>query len=163
MYPGDADTGEQLVVHATSAMNEARRSGEPFLLCNEPLHRRAVERLRLERDMASAFGDGEFELYYQPIVDAQRRTVGAEALIRWHHPTKGVLAPNQFIPIAEQSSIILAVGKWALYAVCRQAQRWCERYQLFLTVNVSAREFERDDLLDTISGAVRNAEGLDPR
>jgi len=101
------------------------------------------------------------ELHYQPIVDLNRKIVTSfEALMRWRHPTRGVIAPGDFIPIAEQTGLIVEMGEWALHQACGDAATWPERVKV--TVNVSPAQFEGDDLYKVVKGAL-DASGLDPR
>lgn len=101
------------------------------------------ENAEIERDLQTALRGREFELYYQPIKDLQKKCyIGAEALIRWNHPQKGVLYPGAFIAIAEQTGHINAIGTWVLEAACKQLNQWQRQYvNLTMHVNVAARQF----------------------
>jgi EAL domain-containing protein (putative c-di-GMP-specific phosphodiesterase class I) len=123
-----------------------------------------VRRIALEADMRRALERGEFLLHYQPIVDlASGRTVGAEALMRWQHPERGLLPPSEFIPIAEGSDLIVALGEWAIQEACRELRRWDDLglRGRSIAVNASTRQFGHG-LASTVTAALR-ATGVDPR
>ncbi len=162
VYPEDGSTKEALIRNATAAMTEAKNEGQEFVLYNKDLHRRSAEKLRLESDMYKAFGRNQFALHYQPIVDRQGKILGCEALIRWHHPEKGLLSPNRFIPLAEETGIIVSIGKWALFCACKQIHKWAADYDIYVSVNLSAREFESKNLVEIIDGAIKSVGDLDP-
>jgi EAL domain-containing protein (putative c-di-GMP-specific phosphodiesterase class I) len=112
--------------------------------------------MKLESDIYNAFGKEQFLLYYQPIVNRERRIIGAEALIRWNHPERGWVSPGDFIPVAAESGIIVSIGKWALYNVCKQLKSW-DDFDIHLSVNLSAGEFEHEKVIETIDGAIKSA------
>jgi EAL domain-containing protein (putative c-di-GMP-specific phosphodiesterase class I) len=123
----------------------------------------AAGRLELEAAMRQAIERGEFELYYQPQVDMRDgRFVGIEALLRWNHPTRGVLSPNDFIQLAEQAGFIGEIGSWVLHSACVQAQLWIAEGIDFgrVAVNLSAREFVQRDIVESVALALE-ATGLD--
>jgi EAL domain-containing protein (putative c-di-GMP-specific phosphodiesterase class I) len=131
------------------------------------MHHRAVERLELESDLRRAVERREFVLHYQPIVALRtRQVVGFEALIRWHHPERGLLAPGEFLDVAEETGIIGRIDEWAVEEACQQAAEWQRRYPspspAGVSVNVSAQGFGRPDLVDDVATALKNS-GLDPR
>jgi diguanylate cyclase (GGDEF)-like protein len=114
------------------------------------------ERLQLESDLRHALERGEFQVYYQPIVSlAETRLCGFEALLRWHHPTRGIVSPGDFIPTAEETGLILAIGEWVLSEACRQMRAWDEEFPecstLSISVNLSARQCMQLDLLHIVS------------
>jgi EAL domain-containing protein (putative c-di-GMP-specific phosphodiesterase class I) len=125
----------------------------------------AVEtRSLLEADMRHAVPEKQLRLFYQIQLDSELRPVGAEALIRWIHPMRGMVSPAQFIPIAEESTLILDIGNWVLETACQQLALWRKREQtrgLILAVNVSAQQFKRHDFLDTVTTMV-NIHNVDP-
>jgi EAL domain-containing protein (putative c-di-GMP-specific phosphodiesterase class I) len=162
LFPDDAQDREALIQHANSAVIEAEAHGEPFMLYNHDLHEAAIARLTLQTELQRAFEAEQFELYYQPIVDEHGIVLGAEGLIRWHHPERGLLKPSDFIELAEQTGTIAAIDKWALYSVSKQMADWVERYDLFCSLNISALEFSDAYLSHVVSGALSNAGGLDP-
>ncbi len=167
IYPDDGEDKDTIIRNATAALAEAKRRGEKFVLYNRGLHKKAIERMSLESDMYKAFNKEQFELYYQPIVDSTGNILGAEALIRWHHPKRGLVAPADFIPIAEETGMIDSIGKWTLFAACKQVKKWISdkdsNRAIYVSVNLSAREFANGNLIETIKGALKNAGNLDPK
>jgi EAL domain-containing protein (putative c-di-GMP-specific phosphodiesterase class I) len=117
----------------------------------------------LEMDLRDALGSDQYFLVYQPIFNlAGGQTTGVEALLRWDHPTRGVVGPDDFIPILEDSGMITEVGAWVLTEACRQGARWhALGYRLDVSVNVSARQLETDRLIDDVRGALQSS-GFDP-
>jgi diguanylate cyclase (GGDEF)-like protein len=161
VFPNDGDEREALVQHAASAMQEAKRLNMDFLLFNPDLHQRALEKIRLGGSIYNAFIESQFELFYQPVVDYMGEIVGAEALLRWNHPEKGVLAPSEFLSLAEEKGIIVNIGKWALYTILKQLELWPN--DIYIALNVSARELGDSQTVDNIIKALRGAEGIDQR
>ena len=161
VFPHDGDDRADLVQHAASAMQEAKRREVDFLLFNPDLHKRALEKIRLGGNIYNAFIESQFELYYQPVVDYLGEIVGAEALIRWNNPEKGVVTPSEFLPLAEEKGIIVNIGRWALYTVLKQLERWPK--DIYVTLNMSRRELSDSQAVDNILKAVNGASGVDPR
>jgi EAL domain-containing protein (putative c-di-GMP-specific phosphodiesterase class I) len=125
------------------------------------------ERLRLQNDLRRALKREEFVVHYQPVVDADSgRIMGMEALVRWEHPERGLVAPDEFVPLAEELGLIVPIGRWVLREACRQAKEWQERYPsvvpLRINVNLSARELQHHTLVEAVEEALREAE-LDPQ
>ena len=120
-------------------------------------------RLQLEKDLSVALQEQQFFLLYQPIFDlASRELVGVEALIRWQHPTRGVVAPDSFIPVAEESGLIVPIGRWVLDEACRQAAAWAERgIPIDVSVNVSAYQLGRRDFAEDVRRAIGRS-GVEP-
>lgn len=144
---GDEDSADDLLRNADLAMYIAKSSGKGRHAVFEPrMHAGIVERLELENDLRRAVERRELVLVYQPIVEIERNhIIGAEALLRWHHPTRGILYPSEFIPVAEETGLIVPVGEWVLEEACRQGARWCENGQDWLhvlTVNISGRQLQ---------------------
>ncbi|MBI5270528.1 MAG: EAL domain-containing protein [Burkholderiales bacterium] len=160
--PADAD---ELLKRADTAMYEAKRSGRNAIRFFDPAtHAAMAERVALESDLRTALAREEFHLVYQVQVDGQGRAMGAEALLRWHHPRRGVVAPADFIPVAEDTDLIVPIGQWVLAAACRQLRRWAwsdAARELTLAVNVSARQFRQPDFVDQVREAL-SATGADP-
>lgn len=152
---GNADT---VIRQADMAMYRAKEAGRNTLRFFSAAMQLAVEsRAALEADLRLAIGAGQLQLHYQVQVDAQRRVLGAEALLRWSHPVRGNVSPLQFIPIAEESTLILEIGNWVLDTACAQLARWQESpatRHLTLAVNVSARQFRQADFVDMLRGIV---------
>ncbi|HEX7325554.1 MAG TPA: EAL domain-containing protein [Rhodanobacteraceae bacterium] len=159
---------ETLLSAADTAMYEAKRSGHgQYELFNEQMRARAVSRMRTENDLHDAIEDGQLRLYFQNIVNAATGEVAAaEALLRWMHPTRGLLLPAEFIHIAEESGLIVPIGAWVLQEACRCAHAWRDRCDTrgtpCLSVNLSARQFAQSDLVATIAHTL-DAAGIDPR
>ena len=165
IYPKDGRDAGELLRTADAAMYEAKRLGKNRAEFYTPeIGQAARVRLDLESRLRTALNRREFVLHYQPQFDLQtQRVVRFEALLRWDHPTLGLLAPDTFIPIAEESGLITPIGNWALVEACRTAKKWKQEFQQCVPVgvNISARQISRQDFVDTVVEAVRNAE-LDP-
>ena len=157
---------EALLRNADAAMYSAKNQGKGCYKLFEPaMHSAAVARLQLERDLRQAVEARQFVLHYQPVVSLTAgRVVALEALVRWQHPTRGLIAPADFIPIAEDNGLIVDIGRWVLGAACRQARAWQDAHpQLCLTiaVNLSPRQLADRGLVADVRGALA-ASGLSP-
>jgi diguanylate cyclase (GGDEF)-like protein/PAS domain S-box-containing protein len=159
---GDAAT---LLRNADVAMYRAKASGKGRLVrFRADLHREAMRRLEMTADLRRALDRGEFVVYYQPIVDlVSGRPASFEALVRWRHPTAGLLEPGEFIPLVEETGLIVPLGRWVLRQACEQARRWQRRYgtSLSMSVNVSVHQVTDDDMLTAVAEALRDS-GLEP-
>lgn len=158
VFPDDGDSPEALVASADAAMYDAKRKGRnnhQFYLSE--LVKQASDRLAVTAALHAALGRGEFELYYQPQVAMRDgRLIGAEALIRWNHPSEGQIAPMRFIPIAEETGLIVEIGRWALHEAARAAASWNtgRRQPISVAVNLSTRQFLHHDLVATVREAL---------
>jgi diguanylate cyclase (GGDEF)-like protein/PAS domain S-box-containing protein len=165
--PGDEMSASRLVEDADAAMYRAKeRGGARTELFDMAMRERAVEELSIEQELQRGLERGELRLFYQPIVDLDNgEMVGAEALIRWEHPERGMLSPDKFLPVAEESGLIVQVGAWAVGEGCRRLRDWDRRNghgaPFTLAVNLSARELTHPDVVTTVLGAVRRS-ALDP-
>jgi len=122
-------------------------------------------RAQLESELRQALPQGQFELHYQAQVDAAGRVVGAEALLRWRHPTRGLVTPARFIPFAEDSGLIVPIGYWVVETACAHLAAWAERPEtrdLYLSVNVSARQFRQPDFVSQLKDLLERSR-IDPR
>jgi diguanylate cyclase (GGDEF)-like protein/PAS domain S-box-containing protein len=163
-HAGSGITGEQLLANADLAMYTAKGRGKGRCeVFESEMHTAAVERLQIEADLRRAQARGELVVHYQPIVElASGRTTGVEALVRWQHPTRGLLGPGAFIPLAEENGVIDEIGRWVLTEACRQVQQWRVEYEdtvLSASVNLSPRQL-LDSGLDATVAAVLQETGL---
>jgi diguanylate cyclase (GGDEF)-like protein len=158
LYPHDGVSSDVLLEHAETALGEAKRGGgSGFAYFAPEMNAAAGDRLRLHNDLHRAIERGELEVYYQPQLNViSGRIIGFEALIRWQHPELGQISPVRFIPIAEESGQIVAIGAWILEAACIQAKAWIDQgfSPLRMAVNLSARQFSDDDLCALVSGVL---------
>jgi diguanylate cyclase (GGDEF)-like protein len=165
IYPEDGLNAEALIKNADTAMYQAKESGRQCFRFFEPqMNIRAVQRQSLEEDMRHALERNEFIVHYQPIINLKSGAItGAEALIRWNHPTRGLIPPMQFIPVAEDSGLILSIGHWVMHEACRQSKAWADAGLPVATmaVNVSAVQFQNDHFLEDLF-AILSKIGMDP-
>ena len=159
---------EDVLRDADTAMYRAKSLGKSrHEVFDKVMHAHAVSLLQLETDLRRALDRQEFSVHYQPIVALGTGHVeGFEALLRWRHPEHGLIPPVKFIPVAEETGLIIPIGMWALQEACRQMREWQEQFPqprpLFISVNLSARQFSNPDLIEQIRQALRTT-GLDPR
>ncbi|HVS22264.1 MAG TPA: EAL domain-containing protein [Gammaproteobacteria bacterium] len=165
-YPGDGTAGEILIRNADTAMYHAKQQGKAaFQYYSAAMNAASVERLTLESGLRRALESNALELHYQPQVDLRTgRIVGAEALLRWKHAERGYVPPSTFIPIAEDSGLILPVGKWVLEEACRQAMEWRRAGlpPLPIAVNVSGVQVRRQELYELVRTTLAST-GLEPK
>jgi diguanylate cyclase (GGDEF)-like protein/PAS domain S-box-containing protein len=165
LYPSDGDDPATLLKNADAAMYRSKDDGRNvFRYYSAELTRSARERLSLEAGLRQAIKEQQFILYYQPQIDvASGALVGAEALIRWQHPQSGLISPLRFIPLAEETGLILPLGEWVLTTACEQLKAWLDAGMptLTLAVNLSPRQFRQPDLAHRIR-AILDAAELDP-
>lgn len=166
VYPLDGDDEDTLMKHADVAMYHAKEVGKNnFQFYTSDIHGASLERLTLESSLRHAVENDELRLYYQAKRDLRTGAVsGVEALLRWQHPDLGLIAPMQFIPLAEETGLIVPIGRWVLESACRQSVAWQRAGgpPLTMAVNLSARQFLDPDLLTDIA-AVLEKTGMDPR
>jgi diguanylate cyclase (GGDEF)-like protein len=154
LYPKDGTDIEDLLVKADMAMYKAKdqgRNGHAFY--GESMAVRSLGRLELENDLRRAFDAGEFQLYYQPKMDlASGAIIGVEALLRWQHGTRGWIAPDMFIPVAEETGLIVPLGDWVIRETCKQLNAWASEGlgHLTIAVNVSVQQFAREDFVESV-------------
>jgi len=159
---------EDVLRDADTAMYRAKSLGKSrHEVFDKEMHAHAVSLLHLETDLRRALDRQEFSVHYQPIVSLEEgRVEGFEALLRWRHPEHGLMPPAKFIPVAEETGLILPIGRWALQEACRQMREWQEQFpqarHMFISVNLSGRQFSNPELIEQIREAL-SASGLDPR
>lgn len=165
MFQGMRESVDELLKHADLAMYQAKEAGRNAVQFFDPVMQQVVEaRAMLEKDLRHAIASNELSLYYQIQVDSDIRPVGAEALLRWRHPVRGMISPVQFIPVAEDSTLILEIGQWVLDSACRQLAAWGRQDQmrdLELAINVSARQFGQHGFVQQVENAIRR-HGISP-
>jgi diguanylate cyclase (GGDEF)-like protein/PAS domain S-box-containing protein len=163
----DGDRTDELIRNADTAMYAAKRGGKARYEFFEPLmYERAVARFEVQADLERALARSEFELHYQPIIDfATGGIEGIEALVRWHHPTRGLLSPIEFIPVAEETGLIVPLGTWVLGEACRQAAAWRRsdpaHAGMWVSVNLSTRQLLEPDLVERVL-QILSESGLSP-
>jgi diguanylate cyclase (GGDEF)-like protein len=166
VFPDDGKDAETLIKNADMAMYQAKENGrQSYQFFKPAMNVRAVARQSIEESLRRALERREFALVYQPIVSLKSGEItGAETLLRWTHPTRGAVSPAKFIPVAEDSGLILAIDRWVLREACAQSRAWVEAElpQVKMSVNVSAMEFRNEKFLEGIF-AILEETGLDPR
>jgi diguanylate cyclase (GGDEF)-like protein/PAS domain S-box-containing protein len=166
VYPDDGLDAETLIKNADIALYQAKENGQSSYQFFEPaMNARAVERQFIEQNLRRALSRHEFALHYQPIVNLKTQAItGAEALIRWNHPTRGFISPGEFIPIAEDSGLILPIGRWVIEESCRQVRAWMDAGlpEMTMAVNVSGLQFQSGNFTEDLF-AILSDIGLDPK
>jgi len=161
LYPADGSDAHTLIRNADTAMYHAKDDGRgTFHFFRPQMTERVKRRLALEMGLRTALERGEFELHYQPVVQvATGRLLGAEALVRWRHPERGLVSPAEFIPVAEDIGLIVPLGAWVLREACMQAANWSRLTGRapFVAVNLSARQFREGSLVPTVRDALERA------
>ena len=154
LFGGPHDNINELLKRGGVAIFEAKKAGRNALRFFDPVMQEMLERRsELERDLRHALEDGQLQLYYQKRVGRGGQVLGAEVLLRWSHPRQGLVSPLDFIPLAEETGLIIPIGKWVLEESCRQLRTWkgnAKTRNLILSVNISALEFKQPDFVDTV-------------
>lgn len=166
LFPQHGASPDELLQNASLALDLAKEEGH----CHFSIYRNRMQkfsqcRISLEKDLSQALANNEFELLYQPKIEiASEKLVGAEALLRWHKPGVGLVPPSNFIPCAEESGLILKIGRWAIEEVCRQIALWQAQglTGCIISVNVSAKQFRHPNIITYVLSALRNS-NIDPR
>ena len=165
LFPSDAQDEELLTKNADAAMYAVKEEGRnSFLFHSQEIKTQSIERLMLETSLRRALERNELLLYYQPKQDISRGSIsGVEALLRWHHPDLGLLQPSRFIPLAEETGLIVPIGKWVLETACAQSMAWQRQGlpAIRIAVNLSPRQFADPNLLDDIGAALEKS-GMPP-
>lgn len=162
VYPEDGTDAGTLLEHAEIALRGAKaRGGDSAAFYAHGMDEESERRVSLVGDLHRALADADrqFELYYQPVLAAKSHDVsGCEALIRWHHPERGLVSPMEFLPVAEETGLVLPLGDWVLRTACRQAARWREQGSpLCVSVNLSARQLQEAELVEKVRAALHDA------
>jgi diguanylate cyclase (GGDEF)-like protein len=163
LYPEDGLEAEQLIASADAAMYHAKRTGRSsYQFFTPEMNAFDKQRVELEADLRAALAQGQFALHYQPKVNVQHGGIDSvEALIRWQHPQRGMIPPLEFIPLAEETGLIVPIGKWVLREACRQCRVWQQDRNmppLRVAVNLSATQFRDPDLKNTVTQALADAQ-----
>jgi diguanylate cyclase (GGDEF)-like protein len=166
-YSEPNDTPVNLIRHADIAMYQAKARGKARVEIFEPtMDVAAMRRLELETELRRAIDKGELRVYYQPEVEIESGAlVGMEALVRWEHPDRGLISPSEFIAVAEETGLILPIGRWVMYEACRQAREWQQKYRpqlaLMVSVNLSGKHFQQATLINEVAEVLKKT-GIDP-
>ncbi|MFD2372137.1 EAL domain-containing protein [Brevibacillus sp. GCM10020057] len=164
VYPDDGQGTNDLIKYAQIAKNEAQREVKRFKRFHPSMDKQLLDRLVLEQDLHKALAQNEFLVVYQPQIDIQTgKVISLEALIRWDHPVRGRISPMQFIPLAEETGLIVPIGEWVLKTACAQLKQWHDMgfSSLSVSINLSMRQFFQQDLVDMIDRILKEC-GLAP-
>ncbi len=165
LFANNKQKPDELLKQADTAMYEAKKSGRNTLRFFDPAMQEVLEiRSQLEAGMREALHKQEFRLYYQMQIDHAGRILGAEVLLRWIHPQRGLISPLEFIPLAEETGLILPIGQWALETACKQIKTWeaeAHTRDLQVAVNVSARQFHQPDFVAQVNEVLKQS-AIDP-
>ncbi|WP_313237690.1 EAL domain-containing protein [Sporosarcina ureae] len=156
LYPQDGQTAELLIKNADIAMYQSKTvSGSSYQFYHLAMDIRTFENVKFENALYKALDHGELELYFQPQIDYSTRSIiGTEALLRWNHSTEGLISPDRFIALAEETGLIVPIGEWVIRSACNQIKNWQEKGYppIVVSVNLSARQFEQNNLFQTVKG-----------
>lgn len=161
VFPDDGTNRERLVRNAHIAMSDAKRRRSPYVFFDSELHNAVQGRLALGSELGNALKNREFELHYHPIVNAKGMIVGAEALVRWRHPRRGLIQPAEIIPAAVEAGLMVTLGRWILFEACDEVKRLSRYRDIFVTVNMTAGEFLHADMLQSVRRALERS-GIRP-
>lgn len=153
LFVGDEKNKESLIKHADIAMYQAKQSGRNTIRYYDPLMQKAIQnKLLMEKELKIAIKENQLVLFYQPQVDTKGKLVGFEALVRWNHPERGLVPPLEFIPLCEESGLIIHLGKWVLEDACKQINKWQKLWDspLQVSINVSAKQFQEPHFYEIV-------------
>jgi predicted signal transduction protein with EAL and GGDEF domain len=155
--PGDGSEADQLIKNADLALHRAKSEGRAtYRFFEAEMDAEMQVRCQLQADLRNALANGEFDLHYQPVVNLARNEIcGLEALLRWHHPVRGSIPPGAFIPVAEETGLIVPLGEWALRQACAQAAAWPENIKV--AVNLSPVQFKSRNLVEMVFAALASS------
>ncbi len=166
LAPKDGKTTQVLIKNVDSAMNVAKENGKnTFAYFNDSINERLMEKIQTQSELRKALEHQEFVVYYQPQINLDTdKIAGFEALLRWNHPSKGILAPMEFIPLAEETGLIVPIGNWVLRQACEQLKEWEEagNENLVMAVNISTRQFRDIELFNNIQEVIHDT-GINPK
>ncbi|WP_173917869.1 EAL domain-containing protein [Halobacillus sp. Marseille-Q1614] len=166
IYPENGTTSEQLIKHADVAMYTAKKlSGNQFQLYDPNLEDRTIESIQLENDLYKALKNHQLRVVYQPKYDyLKQEMIGVEALLRWNHPQRGIMKPKDFIPLAEETGLIIQMGEWILHEACRQMKTWHDKgyTKLSVSVNLSPQQFSQENIVSKVK-AILEQTSLPPQ
>ncbi len=154
IYPNDGEDGHSLLINADSAMLQAKQfGGNRMEFYRKEINAQLPKQLELESDLHAALDNNQLQVYYQPLVDISTgRVVGSEALLRWPHPIHGFISPANFIPLAEETGLIIPIGAWVMQEACRQTREWQKMgFDLTVAVNLSEKQLRHESILDTVN------------
>jgi EAL domain-containing protein (putative c-di-GMP-specific phosphodiesterase class I) len=163
-YPEDGEDADTLIKHADTAMYRAKeKGGDTFEFYLPDMNFRSLERLHLETHLRKALNRNQILVYYQPLVNLETGTIfGMEALVRWEHPELGLISPADFIPLAEETGVIVPIGNWVMRTACIQNKRWHDMgHRLCVSVNISMQQFQLPNFVATIQETLAET-GLEP-
>jgi diguanylate cyclase (GGDEF)-like protein len=162
LFPQKEASIDRLLQKSDVAMYEAKKSGRNTIRIFLPEMQQTIDnRITTEQGLRRALAEGELELYYQPQVDADDNIIGLEALLRWNHPVKGVIAPDEFIEIAEKTGLIIQIGDWVLNTACNHLSQISANSELMMCINVSPRQFEEPSFVDKVKNVISET-GVNP-
>lgn len=163
--PKNGNTTQNLIKNVDLAMYSAKENGKnTYCFYDDSINESLMRKIELQSELRQAIDNNEFEVYYQAQIDlVENRIAGFEALVRWNHPTKGLIMPNSFIPVAEQTGLIVPIGKWVMQEACKQLKKWEDTgFDVVMAVNLSGRQFFDSDLVTTVKETI-DSTGIDPR
>ncbi len=166
LFRGDDVSADDLLKQADLAMYRSKDSGRnTYRFFGRYMETSMIQRAALDKELRQALAEQQFQLYYQPQVGPEGELLGAEALVRWEHPQRGLVAPGEFVPVAEETGLILPLGQWVLETVCKQLAAWATlpaTADLKVAVNVSARQFQRPEFVEQVISTLKST-GADPK